>query len=108
MKVLKSYRMLRLSVTIRWLAGGSCYKIALAQNMFAYTVHEYIEKNLSALNKTLSLNFSYCDASWFKNVLHGFSHSNRSALSMCCEELDGIAVMITEPAALEVTNVSTY
>ena len=107
-KFRKSYPLQRISVTLRWLAGGSYLDIALAHNISTSAVYYYIDETMRAIDGSLDLTFPYRDETWLKEVSEGFSEAGRSALDMCCGALDGIAVKITEPAAWKVANSSSY
>ena len=107
-KFRKSSPLQRLSVTLRWLAGGSYFDIALAHNISTSNVYYYIDETMRAIDGSLDLTFPYRDGTWLKEVSEGFSRAGRSALDICGGALDGIAVKITEPAVLEVANSSSY
>ena len=107
-KFRRSCPLQRLSVTLRWLAGGSYLDIALAHNLSTSTVYHYIDGCISLMNKALQINFPYRDVTWLRRVAVGFSREGRSALNMCCGALDGLAVKISEPAGWEVANSSKY
>lgn len=89
----------RLSATLRWLAGGSYFFIALAYNLSTSTVYQYIDEYILLMNKTLQTNFPYRDETWFRHDAVGFSREGSSAFNMFCGALNSLAVKITELAA---------
>lgn len=107
-KFRKSCPLLRLSVTIRWLPGGSYLDIALANSLATSTVYHFIDETLSTMDRSIQIKFPYNNPSWLHRMSHRFSREGKSAVDKCCGALDGIAIEISEPASWEVPNSATY
>jgi hypothetical protein len=97
----------RLSMTLRWLAGGSYLDISLSHHVATSSIYHVVDKNLMDLNETLKINFNFRDAAYLEKISAGFSHHGRSPLSECVEALDGIAMKIQEPCRGSIANTST-
>jgi len=105
---LRSCGLMRLSITLRWLAGGSYLDIALIHQQSTSSVYHHIESTLAALDESLTLKFPYNDAAWLSESSHGFSRGGRSPIEGCVAAMDGIAIKIAEPCVNDVPNPSTY
>lgn len=105
---LRSCPLMRLSITLRWLAGGSYLDLAMAHHVSVSSVYNHIDNTISAIDTVLRLHFPYNDKTWLERSSLGFSRNGRSPISGCCAALDGIAIKIAEPASRDVPNPSTY
>lgn len=99
---------IKLSITLRWLPGGSYLDIALAHNLTTYTLYNYIDETMEKLSEKLIIEFPHRSESWLRHVSQSFSRSEISPLMKCCGALDVLAVQICELTASEVANFSTY
>lgn len=101
--------LIRLSVTLRWLAGGSYLDIAMAYSLPTSTViSHYIDDTIETMDRVLEISFPYRNKTWLRQVEDGFSRACRNVLRMYCGALDGIAIKIAESASWEVSNSSRY
>jgi hypothetical protein len=98
----------RLSVTLRWLAGGSYLYISLSHHIAISSFYCAVDKMVYELNKALVIRFPYEDSDYLEKVSTGFGRQGRSPLSGCVGALDGLAIKILEPARGSVANPSTY
>ena len=63
-KFRRSSPLQRLSVTLRWLAGGSYLDIGMAHNLSTSTVYYFIHNTLIAINNVLEIKFPYNNEEW--------------------------------------------
>jgi DDE superfamily endonuclease len=98
----------RLSMTLRWLAGGSYLDISLWHNITVSTFYYILDQTISDLEDVLRIKFPYADESYLDTASMGFSRGNRSPLTGCVGAVDGIAIQIEEPKRASVPNPSTY
>jgi DDE superfamily endonuclease len=98
----------RLSMTLRWLAGGSYLDISLSHHVATSSFYHVVDKTLMDLNEALKINFNFRDAAYLNKISAGFSRHGRSPLSGCVGALDGIAIKIQEPCRGSIANPSTY
>jgi DDE superfamily endonuclease len=99
---------MRLSVTLRWLAGGSYLDISLSHHIAISSFYHAVDKMIYELNRVLVIRFPYDDIDYLEKVSTGFRRQGRSPLSGCVGALDGLAIKILEPARGSVANPSTY
>ena len=104
----KSSPLLRLSITLRWLAGGSYLDISLAHGVAPSSLYHHIDHTLSDIDRSLKIKFPYNDNGWLQETSKGFTREGRSPLHGCCAALDGVAIKKVEPSREEVGNTSTY
>lgn len=104
----RSCVLLRLSLTLRWLAGGSYIDLAQAHYQSVSSVFWHIENTLSSLDDILDIQFPFNDSEWLHRSSELFSRRGRSPIRGRCAALDGIAIRIAEPAKTDVPNPSTY
>jgi DDE superfamily endonuclease len=93
----------RLSMTLRYLAGGSYIDISLAYLVSVSTFYFVVHETLADIDEVLRPKFPYEDP----DRLHEISASvtrGKSPLSGCVGALDGIAIRITESTSREVAN----
>jgi len=107
MKFRRTCPLVRLSVTLRWLAGGSYLDIAFAHSLPTSTVYYIINDTVERIYTCLTIKFPYNDENWLRKVAKNFPSGSSSPLSMCADALDGIFARIVEPSASEVSNSST-
>jgi len=99
--------LIRLSCTIRWLAGGSYLDIAMAHHLAVSTAYLYINETINDLDSILHLEFPYGNREHLKSISDGFTRG-RSPISKCCGALDGLAIKIRKPSVGEVDNALSY
>jgi hypothetical protein len=97
----------RLSMTLRYLAGGSYLDIAISHCVSISTFYFVVDEMLVDLDESLSIKFPFRSAEWLERSSIGFSR-DRSPLRGCVGALDGIAIKIYEPSAADAANPSTY
>ena len=59
---------IKLSITLRWLAGGSYLDIALLHNVSALSIYYYIDNTLQSINDNLEISFPSSSISWLEDV----------------------------------------
>lgn len=96
--------LLRLSLTLRWLAVGSYLDIALSHQQSISSVYMHIDTMLRGIENALTLHFTYEDGDWLVESSGRFSRSGRSPINRCVADLDGIAIKIQEPSRRDVPN----
>jgi DDE superfamily endonuclease len=97
----------RLSMTMRYLAGGSYLDIAVSHCVCISTFYFVVDEMLVDLDESLSIKFPFRSAEWLERSSTGFSR-DRSPLRGCVGALDGIAIKISELSAADAANPSTY
>jgi len=107
-KSFKSCPLMRLSITLRWLGGGSYLDIAVGHQVSISSVYSHIDNTIQAMDEVFQLRFPYHDRDWLARSSRGFSRNERSPLTGCCAALDGKAIKINEPALRDVPNSSAY
>lgn len=70
----------RLSVTLRWLSGGSYLDISLCHSLSVSSVFDKVDDTIKMLKKCLDRKFSYNDENWLRAVSDKFSRGTQSAL----------------------------
>ena len=85
---------MRLSGTLRFLAGGSYLDFALTHQQSISSVYSQFETTMDTIDKALKLRFPYEDESWLASSRIGFSLNHRSPIKGCCAALDSIAIKI--------------
>lgn len=105
---LRSCGLMRLSVTLRWLAGASYLDLAQSHQQSISSVYFHIDRTVAAMDSVLQIRFPYDDERWLSESSYKFSRHGRSPLTGCCAAIDGIAIKIAEPSANDVPNPSTY
>jgi len=105
---LRSCKLMRLSIALRWLGGGSYLDIAIAHQLSISSVYKHINDTISAIDNVLNLHFPYNDNDWLASSSLGFSRDGKSPINGCIAALDGIAIKINEPSSRDVCNPSTY
>lgn len=98
---------LPLSVTLRWLAGGSYIDIATNHRLPVSSLYEILDKTIVALDTFLKIEFPFRDEEFLRKESVGLGRG-RSPLTGCCGALDGIAIRIKEPSSRDVLNSQTY
>jgi hypothetical protein len=98
----------KLSMTLRWLAGGSYLDISLSHYVAISSFFYIVDRTLIELNAILKIEFRAIDVDYLHKTSVGFSRHGRSPLSGCVGALDGIAIKIQEPCRGSVPNPSTY
>lgn len=96
-----------LSVTVRWIAGGSYLDMAMAHQVSSSTAFYYAHGTIDRLDREFTIEFPYRDHSWLTEVAHKFKLGAQSVVSICCGAIDSISVKIVEPTKSEVPNTST-
>jgi DDE superfamily endonuclease len=97
----------RLSMTLRYLAGGSYLDIAISHCVSISTFYFVVDETLADLDETLSIAFRFRSPEGLEKSSTGFSRG-RSPLRGCVGALDGIAIKKIEPSATDAANYSTY
>lgn len=86
-----------LSMSLRWLAGGSYVDIADMHGVEPSTFYDLLWKTLEAIDKVEKLNFPIGNADALRGLSEGFYRNNHESLQGCVGALDGIAVRIRKP-----------
>jgi nuclease HARBI1 len=97
----------KLSMALRWLAGGSYLDIALAHCVSVSTFFRIVDETICDIDDTTTLEFRYEDEDYLKRVSVGFARG-RSPLYGYAGAIDGIAIKVVEPWAGTTANSSTY
>jgi DDE superfamily endonuclease len=97
----------RLSMTLRYLAGGLYLDIAIAHRVSISTFYFVVDETLTDLDQTLSIEFPFNSLERLERSSLGFFRG-RSPLRGCVGALDGIAIKIFEPSAADAANPATY
>ena len=98
----------KLSMTIRWLAGGSYLDISMSHGVAPQTFYFCVNQILLILNSSLKLRFPVSDREQLTKISENFEKNGRNPLKRCVGALDGIAIRIAEPGRGTVPNPSTY
>jgi len=98
----------RLSVCLRWLAGGSYLDISKAHCLPVSTTFQFISETLTALNYVLEIKFPVNDSDALERNSLRFSRRGRSPLRACCGALDGLAVTVQHPTIIARDNSASY
>ena len=99
---------MRLSGTLRFVAGRSYLDVALTHQQSISSVYSHVETTMDTIDKAFKLWFPYEDENWLARSRIGFSRNHRSPITDCCAALDGIAIKIAETPLNDVVNPSTY
>ena len=94
----------KLSMTIRWLAGGSYLDVAINHHCAPQTLYSFIEETMKEMDRKLKIRFPVESPDELEKNSHAFSRG-RSPLTGCVGAIDGIAIAIQEP---ETCNSQTY
>jgi hypothetical protein len=86
----------KLSMTLRWLAGGSYLDIALAHRVFVSAFFHLVYETVCDIYDTTTLEFGYKNEQYLKRVSGGFTRG-RSPIYGCAGAIDEIAINIVEP-----------
>jgi hypothetical protein len=97
----------KLSMTLRWLAGGSYLDISLCHRVGIATFFKYTQDVLFLIQRSLTIIFDVKNIDYLEEQSHLVARGS-SPLTGCVGALDGLAVRITEPSSAEVANPSTY
>jgi hypothetical protein len=97
----------RLSLTLRWLAGGSYLDISLSHYVSISSFYYILDRTIIELNAILNVEFKFNNAAYLDEASMAFSRNGQSALSGCVGTLDGIAIKIQEPCRGSVADPST-
>jgi hypothetical protein len=97
----------RVSMTLRYFAGGSCIDVAMAYSVSVSTLYYIIEATVSDINNCSKLQFPWNDCGRLERISEGFTRG-RSPLHGCVGALDGIAIKIVDPSSSDVDNPVTY
>ena len=98
----------KLSMCLRYLAGGSYLDIAPTHSVHSSTFYQCVEEVMRAIDKEFSITFPQNDESSLKEIAAGFSRGGESPLKGCVGAVDGVAVKIKEPSRGSVPNPSAY
>jgi hypothetical protein len=88
----------KLSMALRWLAGGSYQDIALAHCDSVSTYFRIVDETICDIGDTTTLEFRYEDEDYWKRVSMGFARG-RSPQYGCAGAIDGITIKVVEPWA---------
>jgi DDE superfamily endonuclease len=97
----------KLSMTLRWLAGGSYLDISFAHCVSTSAFFHVLDETICDLDVALSLEFLFRDVEYLERVSAGFTRG-KSPISGCVGCIDGIAIRIVEPCVGTTANPSTY
>jgi DDE superfamily endonuclease len=96
----------RLSMALRYLAGGSYLDIAITHHVSISTFYYVVDETLTDLDQSLNITFPIDNLEQLKRSSFGFSRGH-SPLTGCAGALDGIAIKIFEPCAADAPNPAT-
>lgn len=105
---LESKELMKLSVTLRYLAGGSYLDISVAHHLPTSSIFKIMDETITRIDSALKIEFHYDNDSHLQGISQQFTRGGISPLSNCCGAIDGIAIKINEPSARDVANSSTY
>jgi hypothetical protein len=97
----------KLSMCLRWLAGGSYLDIAVCHRVAVSSFFASSDEVLHLINDSISIEFSPDDRDNNDSQSRAFGRGV-SPLSGCVGAIDGLAVRVTEPRAGEIPNPSSY
>jgi hypothetical protein len=97
----------KLSMTIRWLAGGSYLDICVSHRVPVSSFFTCCDEIIRAINSLLQIKFDLTDTAEHNRQSRLFGRGV-SPLSGCCGAIDGLAVRISEPRSAEIPNPSSY
>lgn len=89
-----------LSMTLRWLAGGSVFDIIDMHYVGKATFYKYLWMTISAINIVVPLPGLPCsDEERLEKLSNGFRKLNGDTMRGCVGAIDGIAIEIIKPSA---------
>ena len=99
---------LKLSMTLRFMAGGSYLDIVLYHGVHRSTFFSALWEVVGAINEELSLAFPVDDVDALQAISDGFQERMNNPLAGCVGALDGIAIEIQRPSGPAVDSQSYY
>jgi hypothetical protein len=88
----------RLSIALRYFAGGSSYDIALTHGVSHTEVYVSIWRVVDAVNKCSELDIDFPkDHAKQKEIAAGFARKSGAFFTMCVGAIDGIMIWIEQP-----------
>jgi hypothetical protein len=81
----------KLSMTLRWLAGGSYLDITQAHCVSVSTLFRIVDETICAIDDTTTLEFRNYDDDYLKRVSMGFTRG-RSPIYGCAGAIDRLAI----------------
>jgi hypothetical protein len=83
----------KLSMTLRWLAGGSYLDIELAHCVSVSTFFHVVDETICDIDDTTTLEFGHENEQYLTRVRTGFTRG-RSPIYGCAGAIDGIPIKI--------------
>jgi hypothetical protein len=99
---------LQLSMTLRYLAGGSVYDIQDLHGVGNSTFYRCFYRTIDAIDDELSLHFPLHDKSFMRRLASGFARLCHNGFTGCVAALDGIAIKIRKPNLDETPDPMSY
>jgi hypothetical protein len=95
---------IRISITLRYLAGGQTMDIALVHGVSHSEVFESLWMVIDAINKEPSLIISFPDTHTEQTkIADGFKKKSQPGFSNCCGAIEGVLVWIHKPSKKDVS-----
>jgi hypothetical protein len=86
----------KLSLTLRWLAGGSYIDISIVHRIGVATFFKYVKQIIYVIDSALRIEFQVGNVPYLDEQSRCFTRGN-SPLTGCVGALDGLAIRISEP-----------
>jgi hypothetical protein len=99
---------LRLSLTIRFLAGGSYLDIFTKHQVGISTVYEILWDTCEAIGKAIPINFPFNSTDEMEKLEREFSSKCKGQLAGCVGAIDGLAIKIEQPKLTDAINPKSY
>jgi hypothetical protein len=89
---------IRLSIALRYFAGGSAYDIALTHGVSHTEVYNSVWRVVDAINKCKKLDIQFpSDHAKQREIAKGFARRSNANLKMCVGAINGIMIWIEQP-----------
>jgi DDE superfamily endonuclease len=89
----------KVSVALRWFAGGSAYDIAIMHGISHTDVFRCIWRVVDAVNKCPELAFNFPEShEEQRKIARGFSSKSKAGFDCCCGAVDGLLIWTDKPS----------
>jgi len=88
-----------LSMTLRYLAGGTVYDIIDMHSVAVATFYSVLWKCIDAINDAYPMSFPCNDSHKLHSISRGFHDLNKRTLPGCVGAIDGLAIEVRKPLA---------